>query len=360
MRLIHCADLHLASKLESRLTPEQAKQRRNELFESFRRLADEAVRSEVQAVLICGDIFDEGRPRLSAKKRFIEIISNHPTVKFFCLAGNHDESLVKEENLPENLYCFGNEWTRYSLEDVDIWGVETDESNYSLIYSSFRPDTSRINIVMLHGQISEYTSKPTPGTIVLPLLADMGIDYLALGHIHSFRKKTLDSRGVWCYSGCLEGRGYDECGEKGYVLLEQTGTGLTSVFVPFCLRTVLDVECDIGGLEGFYEIEERVVQCVSNIRSENLVRMKLTGEVDTNAQIHIDALEKTLSKRFFHAEIKNAVKPKIRPEDYLDQLSLKGEFTRIVQAVENLSEEEKDQIIRCGFLAMQGEEVDEF
>ena len=46
------------------------------------------------------------------------------------------------------------------------------------------------------------------------------IDYLALGHIHKYKQAELDQRGVYCYSGCLEGRGFDECGEKGFVLLD--------------------------------------------------------------------------------------------------------------------------------------------
>ena len=33
--------------------------------------------------------------------------------------------------------------------------------------------------------------------------------------IHKYKKEKLDNRGVYCYSGCLEGRGFDECGEKG-------------------------------------------------------------------------------------------------------------------------------------------------
>lgn len=359
MKFIHCADLHLASRLESRFSPDQAHRRRDELFETFRRLADEAVRSEVAAILICGDIFDEGKPRSAAKKRFIEIVSTHPEVDFLCLSGNHDESLAEEEDLPKNLLCFGDEWKKYTYGEVNIWGIEINEWNYNLIYSGFRPDVGKTNVVMLHGQVCEYAAEPSFGTIVLPSLADTGIDYLALGHIHSFRQKQLDSRGVWCYSGCLEGRGYDECGEKGYVLLETDKEGVRSHFVPFSKRTIFEIECCIEGLKGVYEIENRVLESVSHIAPENLVRLKLTGSIDTGVQLRTDALEELLKKRFFHAEVKSAVKPLIRPEDHLDQLSLRGEFVRMVLGADNLPDEEKNRIIRCGFLALMDEEVDE-
>ena len=54
----------------------------------------------------------------------------------------------------------------------------------------------------------------------MSVFKDLNIDYLALGHIHSYKCHKLDKRGVYCYSGCLEGRGFDECGDKGFVLLE--------------------------------------------------------------------------------------------------------------------------------------------
>ena len=30
----------------------------------------------------------------------------------------------------------------------------------------------------------------------------------------------MDSRGIYCYPGCLEGRGFDECEQKGFVVLD--------------------------------------------------------------------------------------------------------------------------------------------
>ena len=38
MKLIHCADLHLDSPMESNLSPEQAKERKNEILGTFAKL----------------------------------------------------------------------------------------------------------------------------------------------------------------------------------------------------------------------------------------------------------------------------------------------------------------------------------
>jgi exonuclease SbcD len=55
------------------------------------------------------------------------------------------------------------------------------------------------------------SSKDKTEVISLKELKNKAIDYLALGHIHSYKMEQLDSRGVYCYPGCLEGRGFDEC-----------------------------------------------------------------------------------------------------------------------------------------------------
>ena len=45
--------------------------------------------------------------------------------------------------------------------------------------------------------------------------------FQALGHLHAYQSEQLGSDGgVYCYPGCLEGRGFDECGEKGVYLGE--------------------------------------------------------------------------------------------------------------------------------------------
>lgn len=87
-------------------------------------------------------------------------------------------------------------------------------------YGELNPDPTRVNIVVLHGQVAEYKPKNDAPEISLPKLTNKNIDYIALGHIHDFKIEKLDSRCSWCYSGCLEGRGFDECGKKGFVLLD--------------------------------------------------------------------------------------------------------------------------------------------
>ena len=58
MKLIHCADLHLDSRMESGLPPAKAQERRMELLHTFVNMVERASSEGVEAMLLCGDLFD--------------------------------------------------------------------------------------------------------------------------------------------------------------------------------------------------------------------------------------------------------------------------------------------------------------
>ena len=217
MKLIHCADLHLDSKMESNLDREAAGMRRDELLDTFERMVAYAAEQNVRVILIAGDLFDKPNVRKTAKTRVIEQIKGHPQIDFCYIRGNHDqldfvEELSEQENIT-NLKLFGtDEWTSYDYGDVVITGMELVKENSQTLGMNLVLDQNRVNIVALHGQESDYQGNDRTEVVNLSMLRGKYIDYLALGHIHSYKKERLDDRGVYCYSGCLEGRGFDECG----------------------------------------------------------------------------------------------------------------------------------------------------
>ena len=187
MKIIHCADLHLD-------------------------------------LIIAGDLFDTAKSfQRTVKKQVLHLILSHPEITFLYLKGNHDsESFFEEqEKLPENLKFFSSDrWISYDFGKLCITGRELPSSVPESVYNELVLDSSRINIVVLHGEIVKSTGKADAPFINLSKLKNKFIDYIALGHIHSYSCERLDKRGVYCYSGCLEGRGFDETGSKGYVLID--------------------------------------------------------------------------------------------------------------------------------------------
>ena len=67
MKIIHCSDLHLDSKMERKLSLTKSSERRNELLNNFQRLISFAKENDVKAILISGDLFDSNSARVSTK-----------------------------------------------------------------------------------------------------------------------------------------------------------------------------------------------------------------------------------------------------------------------------------------------------
>lgn len=355
MKLIHCADLHLDSRMESGLPPEKARERRMELLHTFTKMVDTAAEDGVEAILLCGDLFDAGKVSVRVRNCVLNAVRKYPQIYFYYLKGNHDREdlLTDEKDLPENLRTFGDNWKTYEQESICITGAELSEENVEQLPQTLELDAEKVNIVLLHGMASEYGGGADG--IALRDFRDKGIDYLALGHIHSYQQEKLDDRGVWCYSGCLEGRGFDECGSKGYVKLEIVDGHVTSEFVLCASRTLHEVEADLTGCHTEQETFTAMQQALADIPAKDLVKLVLTGELLPEETPDTDWMETRLKENYYFLKVKDQTRLLIRPEDYQYDVSLKGEFVRQVMASE-LQEEEKEEILRLGLRALNGEE----
>ena len=360
MKLIHMADLHLDAKMETGLTAARARERRAELLTTFCRAVDAGKEQGAVAVLLAGDLFDTDRVSESTRRSVGDVICEHPSLQFFYVAGNHDASvapLFPGDVPPANWTAFDGEgWGSVVIDGVRI--SATPDIDRPGIYDELPiAAPSEFHIVMLHGQIVR-TGAGGGERIPLRLLQNRGIDYLALGHEHAHRCESLDARGQWAYAGCLEGRGFDECGEKGYILLD-TDAPLDArvTFCPVAKRTLHLVEVDVSICETAGEIKACIQEAVEHLTCDDMVKVVLTGAVSPDLTYDTVYLAKLLGERFYFARLSDETRLAIRPEDYATDVSLKGEFIRTVMA-SRLSEEQKQRTILCGLRALRGEEVD--
>ncbi len=345
MKIIHCADIHLGAKMDS-YPKEVAERRKTEVRNSFRRMLSFAEKEGVEGILLCGDLFDRDKPFKKDTDFFYGEVEKNPNVTFFYLRGNHDcDGEVRD--LP-NLKLFSTEWISYSLGDVVVSGIELSKENKRAYYSTLRLDEGKKNIVMLHGQVGE--------DIPLARLREKGIDYLALGHIHEYAEGELDGRGRYAYSGCLEGRGFDETGVKGFVLLD-IGEKIKSTFVPFSLREISKFSVDVSSLREGSAMARRVREQVA-FKKGNVYRIELVGEVDIDLEEFVSDVRAYLSGECDYLSVKDCTKKKLDYDGYAADKSLRGEFVRAVAENPDFTEEERAQIIAYGLKALAGREVD--
>ena len=367
MKIIHCADIHLDSKMQSNLDREKARERKNELLLTFNRMIAYGADQGVRAILIAGDLFDTSTVSATARKNVQNAISSHPDIDFYYLRGNHDTTGFLEgwDPLPENLHLFEDHWKSYELKgekgSVVINGVELDSENAGSIYHSLILDPDRINLVMLHGQESVARAKDRTEIISIRDLKGKNIDYLALGHVHAYKEEMLDSRGTYCYPGCLEGRGFDECGPHGFVMLdiEEEKGQVHSRFVPFASRCLYTLPVDVSHCGNTAEILVRVQQELDQKDYDrgSLIKILLTGEVDVECEKNISYLVQSLQDRYYFLKIYDETKLRVDYEAFRYDESLKGEFVRMLQGEESLTEEERSTMIRYGIQALAGEEL---
>lgn len=360
MRIIHCADIHLDSKMKTNLTSSQARERRNEILLTFERMISYGKEQGVRAILIAGDLFDTGNVTAKTRSTVASLITDNPSIEFYYLKGNHDTDnfLSAWEELPENLHLFSETWTSYQLDEVTISGVELNQENSNTIYDALVLNPEHLNLVMMHGQEAMYQGRDKTEIIQIPRMKNKYIDYLALGHIHSFKMDEIDGRGKYCYSGCLEGRGYDECGEKGFVLLDITEGKIEANFVSFAKRRIHEIEVDISELHTSKKIDQKMEEQLSGISPADMVKVILKGKVPIYSERDLLYLEAKFKDSFYGFKIEDdLVRLQLNPKDYENDASLKGEFIRLLMSKE-LGEEKESAIIELGLKALAGEEVD--
>ncbi|MBO7196607.1 MAG: DNA repair exonuclease [Clostridia bacterium] len=354
MKIIHTSDIHLDSPLTTRLPGTQVRERRRELLSGFGRLVKEARTLGAEAIIIAGDLFDGERVSKRALDTTLDIIEYARDITFLYLQGNHDGNALALSGraMPDNIRTFGDEWTYHRIGGVTFAGRNSITQN---MFNELSLPHSTKNIVILHGELRDRCSAPE--SIGIKDAADRGIDYLALGHYHSYSSEAIDGRGTAVYCGTPEGRGFDEAGDKGYVVISADETVVTHSFKSFAGRKLHIAQLPLDGITKASDIMTQAAVTLKGIPSCDIVRLELVGRYSQNLWKDTDSLLREYQNKFYYFEIKDSSRIAINPEDYKHDMSLKGEFIRTVSADDSLDEETKERIIACGINALMGEDL---
>ena len=400
VRLIHTADLHLDSAFSSRFSKEEAEERRRNLLIAWNKLLQYGIERKVQAILISGDLFDSPVVSRSTMEIFLSSIRKNPEISFFYLRGNHDtkNTFRFRDDLPKNLFLFSKEGKKYRLKEKlvllgqEFYGtgrrsefpeesfgteslLELQEEPEELVEEELlSPSSSEdavqsiwdlkeedCNILMLHGALREGGPEvQNEQGISLKQLSRYPIHYLALGHIHKREEGKCGSL-YYIYPGCLQGRGFDEEGEKGfyYLEIEEETKEIKAEFVPLKEGAFRIIPLFLSEEDGTLDAEEKIRESLKKEGAEakDSVRIILKGEKRAEEERNLRYLEKQLEEEYAYIEIKDETKLKLRKEEFIHEKGLKGEFLRMVCESESLSEEEKEKLMILGIGLLQGEEL---
>ncbi len=359
LKIVHAADLHLDSAFSS-LSAEQAAMLRREQRRIVEDIAAQAERMSADLLLLSGDLFDSDRCFGETAEALCRAFEQ-TRARIFIAPGNHDwysaNSPWTRMKLPENVHVF----TTSVIEKVElpelgctVWGSAFLSDSAQPPLAGFRADGEGMNIMVLHGDVDIPESKY--GYISRDDIADSGLDYLALGHVHKFSGVQKAGGTFYAYPGCAMGRGFDEPGEKGILCGSVEKGGCDMRFVPLTGRRYEILPVDISGAE---DLADTVRQALPEDCGRDIYRVILRGERETAPDTK--ALETELGGLCCRIEIRDETRPKIELWAAVGENTLKGGFLGRMKALYDAaqSDDERRRITRAvsfGLAALENRE----
>ncbi len=319
IKIAHIADAHLGCAFAD-LDKKKSAIRRQEIKLSFANAIKTSLEHKVQAILIAGDIFDNGYVDKETVT-FVKNTLNQVDIPIFIAPGNHDPYTMRlytslKEGLNSNITIFENTISKVSIDNVNIYGFGFDKDvldESSL--SGFQADDDAINIMVLHA-----------GGMYNPVSDDeikkSHLSYLALGHTHNFSGVQKSGDTYWAYCGTHDGHGFDELGVKGILIGNVSKNKTEMQFVPTSSRIYKTIEIDVSLLETVYDIISTAKSSIDN--AENLYKFVLTGRKSSDITIDTDMIASVLSPFAFYVEAKDKTVPSFDLEILSKDYSLKG------------------------------------
>ncbi len=358
LKLIHAADLHLDSPFAG-LSPEQAALRRQEQRGLLDRLADLANEEKADLVLLAGDLLDCGRVYRETVDALAQTLGRI-RARVFIAPGNHDPYNAASPYAlpiwPDNVHIFTSPViTEVPIPELDctVYGAAfTAEQSSDAVLEGFCARDAGLKLMVLHGNVQGRDYAPiSPAHI-----AASGLDYLALGHIHqaSGLQKTGDT--FWAYPGCSEGRGFDEPGDKGVLVLNVESGCVNTRFQPLHLRRYQILEV---ALTGCTDPLTAIQAALPPDTDKDIYRILLTGEFAMESNT-LAQLEQVLSPQFHALELRDRTRT---PRDLWSRSAedtLTGLFLRTMasQCKDHPDDEALQMAVRFGLAALEnGEDI---
>ncbi|MBR6644630.1 MAG: DNA repair exonuclease [Clostridia bacterium] len=366
IKILHCADIHLDSPF-SLSDVKKANTRRALQRGTFTSIMLYARTEKVDIMLLPGDIFDTEYVTRDTASLLVKEFEQASGCRFVIAPGNHDpfseNSPYAKLKFPPNVYIFNSpSLTKFSFDDIntDVYGFAfTCDSMAVNPFAGQKPaDSSRINILCCHGDI-------TPGSHTCPIsvsdIENSGFDYVALGHIHNSTGVQKAGDTFYAYSGCPEGRGFDECGKKSVILaiFAKDDGQFRGEFAAkqMSKRRYEKITADVSGAQTMHDVTEKVNEAVREGRfdADTTLRVTLTGDVSPSLIISTKALEESASG-LYYIEVIDKTRPCPEISDLEGDPTIRGAFYgELKEKLQSSDENERraaERALRLGLAAL--------
>jgi len=267
---------------------------------------------KVDFVLLCGDIFEHNMISQEDVKKVVTIFNRYPDISIYLLPGNHD---ILGADCVYNREIFQRVKHLTILSTSDAVEVDGGTLHPCPIISryvtqgltSIIPDVRKaegIHIGVGHGSLVGKIPVQNWEEIDLPIdpncIDRTGLDYLALGHWHSYRTFE-DNNGIKriAYSGTHEQTKYDEDGAGQCLLVEIDKKGAEPKIeaIKTGQLTWVSREFEMKDSSSLIELKDYF----ESIEEVDLVRLVFYGELPLECKEELDNVlefQTTVHKNF--------------------------------------------------------------
>lgn len=367
IKVLHTADMHLGREFPS--LRERGKEYRNQLLQTFEQVLDLAIDENVSLVLIAGDLFDTNRVHgiiigkvLSAFRKLEE-----RNIRVCILPGGHDayteDSIYRFVRFPSNVMVFTTEQNRKTFDDLDltIYGKAFDSKlvGESPLQGLSLVRESKFHIGMAHCSIKrEGWIEKDIMILDRSEIPNSGLDYLALGHWHSFQNYSQGNTKAY-YCGSPEPIYMDQKGAGNVAMVSIYGKGNIKVDPIWVGSKKFDeITIDVGTVKPIGE----VTKIIETKADTNLIlKVTLEGLCSMDLDLNPQEIEDELSVHFFNLQVLDKSHPKLEEVESKNfpEETVVGKFIRIAEeniAKANSGEDKAlyEEALKLGFALLQG------
>ncbi|MCP3099312.1 DNA repair exonuclease [Myxococcus sp. K15C18031901] len=242
-KFVHAADLHLDTPFRGVATQGPLLGRFQEsTFRALSRIVDLCLRERVVFLLLAGDLFDvkdrSVRARLALRRELGRL--HEAGIETFIVHGNHDPLSGDSGalGLPASVKVFGPDWEEAEVrregrrlcrvQGISYPDVEVRED----LSARFQRTSDDFAVGLLHANLGGAEGHANYAPCTPAGLGARGLDYWALGHVHTRSEQWLPGGGLAVYPGNPQGRHVLETGPRGCVLVEVHDGATRRRFVP--------------------------------------------------------------------------------------------------------------------------------
>ena len=361
MKLVHFADLHLDSAFAwAGADGAAARQRRQSLRDSLRRITALAHDVDAGALLCGGDLYEHDRVTPDTARFLQTTFADLDPRPVYLAPGNHDwygpDSVYALVDWSSNVHVFREPRLRpVALGDgLTLWGAaHCAPANTGNFFEGFAPDGPGMHVALCHaaertGLAAQGSGKQPHAPFDARDIERAGLTHAFLGHYHRQRDAARHT-----YPGNPDPLAFGEESGRGAVVATIGANGkVTRERRVVAATAAHDLRLDVTGCTSQQEVRNHLTRAADGRRG--VARLTVEGELHPDVDVREADVRQALLKSFDAVQVRfGALHAGYDKEELGREQTVRGQFVRDVLEAD-LPADETRRVLAAGLRALAG------